>query len=629
MLEELLGETGATLTQFSLALIAVIALIFLVAWFAKRFGGGHFGAHGHAGAELEVISALAIDPKRKLVLVRHGKLEHLLLIGGGSDEVVERSIVGGIPLSARVQANRQQDKPQEKTQERPPASESLDRWSDRDIKVEPDASDATPAPSTPLVAASSAAAVAATKSDEQARDTLEPISVGEPFLEPTALMADQMPQRVDVPMADAAKDLGRKKPPVTAQPVEPPKLATASQDKTDASGTNEPAKQSANPSADIERSLDEALAASLLGDLSTDGKNDQIAVSDPADGDTPPAATVKPAIDESALERELVAALELDTFEEPEPAKPATNMPVEGVTPPVSAAPLPTSAPTPTISTPAATLAPKPVEAAPTEDIKPAPKLASAPKPPPSLASASGEKRSWENGPAAMRLAKAEARAAEAKASEAKVTQAKITDKQPLETQAAEGKLQDAKTALPAPDASKSDDDSQASTPSLSSLKPSDETTPGGPGLGGVAPPTKGIGLPPVTEETPAQDTAIQDAPVQVQDPPIAVSGRDLPPIPVPIPSRGPAANATTLAKADDTATIGSSNVNPTKKDASNRPDNAPQVAPPSMGAAPKSEPTTSLANDDGNPETDDLDAEMRRLLGEIAGDTKEEPQTR
>lgn len=106
MLDDLFGETGGAIAQFVLALIVVLVLILLVAWLLKKLGGGRFGAT-HAGqAELEIIDTLAIDPKRRLVLVRHGKLEHLLLIGGGSDEVVERSIVGGLPITARMQASK-------------------------------------------------------------------------------------------------------------------------------------------------------------------------------------------------------------------------------------------------------------------------------------------------------------------------------------------------------------------------------------------------------------------------------------------------------------------------------------------------------------------------------------------
>lgn len=106
MLNDLFGETGGSIAQFALALIFVIALIVLVAWGIKRLGGGRFGTSQSGRAELEIVDAIVVDQKRRLVLVRHGKLEHLLLIGGGSDEVVERSMIGGIPIAARAQAAR-------------------------------------------------------------------------------------------------------------------------------------------------------------------------------------------------------------------------------------------------------------------------------------------------------------------------------------------------------------------------------------------------------------------------------------------------------------------------------------------------------------------------------------------
>lgn len=129
MLDELFGETGGAIAQFVLALLVVLILILLVAWLLKKLGGGRFGATNSGQAELEIIDTLAIDPKRRLVLVRHGKLEHLLLIGGGSDEVVERSIVGGLPITARMQASKQPAPAPEKPAEplARPSSKFLDR----------------------------------------------------------------------------------------------------------------------------------------------------------------------------------------------------------------------------------------------------------------------------------------------------------------------------------------------------------------------------------------------------------------------------------------------------------------------------------------------------------------------
>lgn len=129
MLDDLFGETGGAIAQFILALIVVLILILIVAWLLKKLGGGRFGATNSGQAELSIVDTLAIDPKRRLVLVRHGKLEHLLLIGGGSDEVVERSIVGGLPITARMQANKAPPPAPEKPAEpvARPSSKFLDR----------------------------------------------------------------------------------------------------------------------------------------------------------------------------------------------------------------------------------------------------------------------------------------------------------------------------------------------------------------------------------------------------------------------------------------------------------------------------------------------------------------------
>lgn len=81
--------------RFVLALGAVLGLIGLIAWAARRFGlvpGGAVG--GGRGRRLGVIETMPVDGKRRLVLVRRDDREHLLLLGAGTgnDLVVERDI---------------------------------------------------------------------------------------------------------------------------------------------------------------------------------------------------------------------------------------------------------------------------------------------------------------------------------------------------------------------------------------------------------------------------------------------------------------------------------------------------------------------------------------------------------
>jgi len=80
---------------FFFAFVAVLALIGLAAWLVRRFAGNRMGANTNRGRmpRLAVIDAAAVDGRRRLVLVRRDNIEHLLMIGGPTDIVVEPNIV--------------------------------------------------------------------------------------------------------------------------------------------------------------------------------------------------------------------------------------------------------------------------------------------------------------------------------------------------------------------------------------------------------------------------------------------------------------------------------------------------------------------------------------------------------
>jgi hypothetical protein len=84
---------------FIFAFVVVLALIGLVAWIVRRFGGSRLGANTQRGRmpRLAVIDAAAVDGRRRLVLVRRDNVEHLLMIGGPTDIVVEPNIVRAAP----------------------------------------------------------------------------------------------------------------------------------------------------------------------------------------------------------------------------------------------------------------------------------------------------------------------------------------------------------------------------------------------------------------------------------------------------------------------------------------------------------------------------------------------------
>src|SRR6266851_3750806 len=80
---------------FVFAFVAVLALIGVAAWLVRRFAGSRLGTNTNRGRmpRLAVIDAAAVDGRRRLVLVRRDNIEHLLMIGGPTDIVVESNIV--------------------------------------------------------------------------------------------------------------------------------------------------------------------------------------------------------------------------------------------------------------------------------------------------------------------------------------------------------------------------------------------------------------------------------------------------------------------------------------------------------------------------------------------------------
>src|SRR5947208_1212538 len=96
----LFGELS-TAVQFFIAFLIVLALIVLTFWAIRRFGGIGLGAGAARGRQprLAVIDAAAVDGRRRLVLIRRDNVEHLLMIGGPSDIVVEQNIVRAVPVT--------------------------------------------------------------------------------------------------------------------------------------------------------------------------------------------------------------------------------------------------------------------------------------------------------------------------------------------------------------------------------------------------------------------------------------------------------------------------------------------------------------------------------------------------
>ncbi|MFV2093554.1 MAG: flagellar biosynthetic protein FliO, partial [Hyphomicrobiales bacterium] len=84
------------IVQFAAALLFVLALIILVAWVLRRYFGG--GARTGSSPlrrrdrRLGIVEAAQIGNRHRLVLVRRDDREHLLLLGGSNELLVEANI---------------------------------------------------------------------------------------------------------------------------------------------------------------------------------------------------------------------------------------------------------------------------------------------------------------------------------------------------------------------------------------------------------------------------------------------------------------------------------------------------------------------------------------------------------
>jgi hypothetical protein len=85
------GYAAALLWTFAALVLLVIVLIIIK--LVRNLTFGTFVAGGrNRKTRLAVMDATAVDSHRRLVLVRRDDIEHLLLIGGPTDVVVERDI---------------------------------------------------------------------------------------------------------------------------------------------------------------------------------------------------------------------------------------------------------------------------------------------------------------------------------------------------------------------------------------------------------------------------------------------------------------------------------------------------------------------------------------------------------
>ena len=102
---DLFGAEMPLAVRFFLAFLIVLGLIGAAAWAVRQFGSTRFsGAVRGRQPRLAVIEYATVDARRRLLLVRRDNVEHLMMIGGPTDVVVEANIVRAAPATVREPA---------------------------------------------------------------------------------------------------------------------------------------------------------------------------------------------------------------------------------------------------------------------------------------------------------------------------------------------------------------------------------------------------------------------------------------------------------------------------------------------------------------------------------------------
>lgn len=106
MLQELVAAYGNRFVVAALGVSLALLCLFVVLWLLRHRAPSPFVRGGrNRQPRLQVLDAAAVDARRRLVLVRRDNVEHLIMIGGPTDIVVESGIgderpyLSAIPVS--------------------------------------------------------------------------------------------------------------------------------------------------------------------------------------------------------------------------------------------------------------------------------------------------------------------------------------------------------------------------------------------------------------------------------------------------------------------------------------------------------------------------------------------------
>ncbi|KAB1076189.1 hypothetical protein [Methylobacterium planeticum] len=385
------GSDGSFVLQFAIIFLVILAVLTAIVLVVRRFSGRGLslsskGTPRGRQPRLGIVDVYELDRQRQLILLRRDNVEHLLLVGGPNDVVIERHIQRGLRAGAD---------PILRTEPLPEAQpESLDEPALETPEIaarraeqprfEPDfpiplvVPPAAPEPSAPAPAPDGAMSDAEPRR-AQAEDAPEPPRRAEAA--PKRPLSRSTPPLIN-PRPDVASERARTEPsfadalaakPVVTppQPPLPPSPVTA---------PAEPRAVDAGILSDMARQLEIALARPASAVTPPPGATQAARPVPGPTPPTPPAASAPPTPPRPA-----------PSFEPPRPAARTSPAPAEPATDPMAAAmaasqtsvPAAGQAEAAAVAPPVITPAPepKPVVTAPPKPFLPQPPAAPAPGP--------------------------------------------------------------------------------------------------------------------------------------------------------------------------------------------------------------------------------------------------------
>jgi hypothetical protein len=130
--------------RYLVAFAIVLGLIALIAWLVRRFGSNRLSGGGRGRQpRLAVIDAASVDGRRRLVLIRRDNVEHLMMIGGPNDLIIEPNIIRAAPARDMGRDTLRSSTPEARPA---PVSESNGSWPPLQPTVEPTLAPAQPMP---------------------------------------------------------------------------------------------------------------------------------------------------------------------------------------------------------------------------------------------------------------------------------------------------------------------------------------------------------------------------------------------------------------------------------------------------------------------------------------------------